>query len=48
MPLSLAFAIADHPWIDSVDGAAVRIAMTIEYARQCADIPHFSCEQVAA
>jgi hypothetical protein len=26
--VSLVFAIADHPWIDSVDGAAVRIAMT--------------------
>jgi len=28
-PLHLAFAIADHPWVDSVDGAAVRIAMTV-------------------
>jgi len=28
-PLSLAFAIPDHPWVDTVDGAAVRIAMTI-------------------
>ncbi|MFA7175082.1 MAG: DNA methyltransferase [Kiritimatiellia bacterium] len=27
-PLSLLFAIPDHPWVDSVDGAAVRIAMT--------------------
>ena len=27
--LSLAFAIPDHPWVDSVDGAAVRIAMTV-------------------
>ncbi|MCM0020558.1 MAG: class I SAM-dependent DNA methyltransferase [Tagaea sp.] len=27
-PLALAFAIADHPWVDSWDGAAVRIAMT--------------------
>ncbi len=26
---SLAFAIADHPWIDAADGAAVRIAMTV-------------------
>ena len=23
-PLSLAFAIPDHPWVDSADGAAVR------------------------
>lgn len=28
-PLSLAFAIPDHPWVDAVDGAAVRIAMTV-------------------
>ncbi|WP_459207598.1 class I SAM-dependent DNA methyltransferase [Pseudomonas sp. MLB6B] len=27
-PLSLTFAIPDHPWVDTVDGAAVRIAMT--------------------
>ena len=29
VPLSLVFAIPDHPWVDSSDGAAVRIAMTI-------------------
>ena len=28
-PLHLAYAIADHPWVDSADGAAVRIAMTV-------------------
>jgi len=27
--LSLLFAIPDHPWVDSNDGAAVRIAMTV-------------------
>jgi len=27
--LSLAFAVPDHPWVDSADGAAVRIAMTV-------------------
>jgi hypothetical protein len=27
--LSLIFAIPDHPWVDSVDGAQVRIAMTV-------------------
>ena len=27
-PLSLVFAIPDHPWVDTVDGANVRIAMT--------------------
>jgi hypothetical protein len=28
-PLSLVFAIPDHPWVDTADGAAVRIAMTV-------------------
>lgn len=28
-PLSLLFAIPDHPWVDSADGAAVRISMTV-------------------
>ncbi|GAB2469715.1 hypothetical protein GCM10011375_40340 [Hymenobacter qilianensis] len=28
-PLSLTFAIPDHPWVDSADGAAVRIAMSV-------------------
>jgi hypothetical protein len=28
-PLSLSFAIPDHPWVDSSDGADVRIAMTV-------------------
>jgi len=28
-PLALAFAIPDHPWVDSANGAAVRIAMTV-------------------
>ncbi|RDV36273.1 class I SAM-dependent DNA methyltransferase [Bradymonadaceae bacterium TMQ3] len=27
-PLSLVFAVPDHPWVDASDGAAVRIAMT--------------------
>lgn len=27
--LSLVFAVPDHPWVDSADGAAVRIAMTV-------------------
>lgn len=31
-PLSLAFAVPDHPWVDSNDGAAVRIAMTVGVA----------------
>ncbi|MBC7286010.1 MAG: hypothetical protein H5U12_32285 [Hoeflea sp.] len=28
-PLSLIFAIPDHPWVDAGEGAAVRIAMTV-------------------
>lgn len=28
-PLSLVFAIPDHPWVEGADGAAVRIAMTV-------------------
>jgi hypothetical protein len=28
-PLSLLFAISDHPWVDTTEGAAVRIAMTV-------------------
>ena len=31
-PLSLLFAIPDHPWVDSADGAQVRIAMTVAEA----------------
>ena len=31
-PLSLRFAIPDHPWVDTADGAAVRIAMTVTSA----------------
>lgn len=32
-PLSLVFAIPDHPWVDTADGAAVRIAMTVGAAK---------------
>jgi hypothetical protein len=28
-PISIVYAVPDHPWIDSSDGAAVRIAMTV-------------------
>ena len=28
-PLTLAFACADHPWVDASDGASVRIALTV-------------------
>jgi hypothetical protein len=29
VPLSLVFAVPDHPWVDTAEGAAVRIAMTV-------------------
>ena len=28
-PITITFAIPDHPWVDSAEGAAVRIAMTV-------------------
>lgn len=28
-PITIRFAIPDHPWVDSTDGAAVRVAMTV-------------------
>ena len=28
-PLTLVFAVPDHPWVDSATGAAVRVAMTV-------------------
>lgn len=28
-PLSLIFAIPDHPWVDDIEAAAVRVAMTV-------------------
>lgn len=34
-PLSLLFAIPDHPWVDTADGAAVRIAMTVGVHGKC-------------
>ena len=27
-PLAMTFAVPDHPWVDSADGAAVRVSMT--------------------
>lgn len=32
--LTLLFAVPDHPWVDSADGAAVRIAMTVVSAEK--------------
>ena len=37
-PVSLRFAIPDHPWVDSSDGAAVRIAMTVAEAGERAGV----------
>jgi hypothetical protein len=34
--ISIAFAIPDHPWVDTADGAAVRIAMTVGIAGKTA------------
>ena len=31
-PLSLTFAIPDHPWVDTGEGADVRIAMSVAAA----------------
>jgi hypothetical protein len=31
-PLSLVYAVTNHPWVDSVDGAQVRIGMTVGQA----------------
>jgi hypothetical protein len=33
-PLSLLFAIPDHPWVENADSAAVRIAMTVAALQQ--------------
>ncbi len=33
-PLSIRFAIRDHPWVDNTDGAAVRVAMTVGVSPQ--------------
>ena len=37
-PLTLAFAIPDHPWVDASDGAAVRISMTVGSATESAGV----------
>jgi very-short-patch-repair endonuclease len=35
-PLSLVFAIPDHPWVDAAEGASVRIAMTVAVSSESA------------
>ena len=39
-PVSLVFAIPDHPWVDAGDGAAVRIAMTVAEAGERPGVLH--------
>lgn len=43
--LSLSYAIPDHPWVDSSDGAAVRIAMTVATPGKTAGILHEIVEE---
>ncbi|WP_188560638.1 class I SAM-dependent DNA methyltransferase [Hymenobacter frigidus] len=38
-PLALTFAIPDHPWVDSGDGAAVRIAITVAEPTSTVAVP---------
>ncbi|MDZ4731917.1 MAG: type IIL restriction-modification enzyme MmeI [Xanthomonadales bacterium] len=45
-PLSLVFAIPDHPWVDSNDGAAVRIAMTVGGAGERAGLLRQVVEEI--
>jgi hypothetical protein len=46
--LSLVFAIPDHPWVDSADGAAVRIAMTVGIAGATAGDLHRATDERAS
>ncbi|WP_049721227.1 class I SAM-dependent DNA methyltransferase [Gilvimarinus polysaccharolyticus] len=47
-PLSLAFAIPDHPWVDGNDGAAVRIAMSVGVAGEQSGVLRHVVSEVAA
>ncbi|HEY5914152.1 MAG TPA: DNA methyltransferase, partial [Verrucomicrobiae bacterium] len=47
-PLSLLFAIPDHPWVDTSDGAAVRIAMSVGEAGHLAGDLYAVCSEEAA
>lgn len=46
-PLSLVFAIPDHPWVDNADGAAVRIAMTVAEAGERSGVLSLVMSEVA-
>lgn len=37
--VQLIFAVADHPWIESKDGAAIRVAITVGTARSTSTAP---------
>ncbi|MCP4678313.1 MAG: class I SAM-dependent DNA methyltransferase [Deltaproteobacteria bacterium] len=39
-PISLTYAVPDHPWVDAASGAAVRIAMTVAAAGQLDGVLH--------
>jgi hypothetical protein len=43
--LSLVFAIPDHPWVDSADGASVRISMTVARAHGLKGVLHEVIEE---
>ncbi len=48
-PISIVFAIPDHPWVDSSDGADVRIAMTVAaFGRRAGVISAVVTEQPSA
>ncbi|SDX36884.1 class I SAM-dependent DNA methyltransferase [Hymenobacter psychrophilus] len=38
-PLTLTFAVPDHPWVDAAEGAAVRIAMTVAERTPATPLP---------
>jgi hypothetical protein len=47
-PVALAFAIPDHPWVDSADGAAVRVAMTVGVPGNGHGVLHRVVKEVAS
>lgn len=47
-PLSLIYALPDHPWVDGNDGAAVRIAMTVGGAGELSGVLQQVVKEVAA
>lgn len=47
-PLRLVFAVPDHPWVDSAEGADVRISMTVAESGRATDAPPARLHVVAA